>query len=62
MQHFLASRAHAALRRDQRGQVSVEYLIVTTVSLILVAGIASLGLAVADSQNRAQEVLLSNTP
>jgi Flp pilus assembly pilin Flp len=61
MLHSLA-RACATLLRDQRGQVSVEYVIVTAISLVIIAGIASLGLAVADSQDRARAVLLSNTP
>ena len=62
MQRSTPTHSALALWRDQAGQVSAEYLVVTAMSLIIVVAIASLGLSVASSYERAHNVLLSDTP
>jgi hypothetical protein len=62
MQGSTWMRGLRSLARDESGQVSTEYLVVIAMSLIVMVGVASLGLAVAGSHERANKVLRSNTP
>jgi Flp pilus assembly pilin Flp len=52
----------AELLADRRGALSIEYLLITTVSLALAVLVAILGGTLVRSQQRAQAVLTSNTP
>jgi hypothetical protein len=62
MQAHKPAPGWAELMVDTRGQVSVEYLVITMLSLGIMVGIAGLGLALASSHARARAVILSNTP
>jgi hypothetical protein len=51
-----------ALGGDQGGGISVEYLVVTVFALVISGAVVMLGLGLAASEERATNVLVSNSP
>lgn len=50
------------LARDQRGSISIEYLVVTAIGLTVAAALGVLGVAMVDAFGQSLQVLYSEYP
>jgi hypothetical protein len=50
------------LLRDQRGGVSVEYLVITSMTLMIAIAMLGLGVALLRSEQRAKDIIGSDRP
>jgi Flp pilus assembly pilin Flp len=51
-----------SLLADERGAVSLEYVIITSFALVVAAAVVVLGMAQAASEQRTNGILISNSP
>lgn len=56
------TKAWRRLLRDKRGAVSLEYLVITVITLAMTIAVAGLSVALMRAELRANNVLRSNTP
>lgn len=54
--------ARRSLRKDQRGGIPVEYVVVTSVGLFIAVGLGALGVAMVDAYGASLQVLYSEFP